>query len=87
MRLEIRATSAAQAQAEAERLHAVLSNRIAEERRVETSLVGPAPCFHPRLDNLHRWHVIVRGPDPASLVAELRSTEDLYIDVDPVSLL
>ncbi len=87
VRLEIRATSAAQAQAEAERLHAVLSNRIAEERRVETSLVGPAPCFHPRLDNLHRWHVIVRGPDPASLVAELRSTEDLYIDVDPVSLL
>lgn len=87
VRLEVRATSADRARQEAERLHALLKARIEEERRVETSLIGPAPCFYPRLDNLHRWHVIVRGPDPVSLVSDLRSTESLYVDVDPVSLL
>lgn len=87
VRLEIRATTARQAREEAERLHARLARRIEEEKRVQTTLIGPAPCFYPRLDNLYRWHVIVRGPDPASLVSDLRPSPVLTIDVDPISLL
>ncbi len=87
IRLEIRATDARQARQEAERLHRLLARRIKEENRIQTSLIGPAPCYYPRLDNLHRWHIIVRGPDPSEVVGGLRSSQLLYVDVDPVSLL
>ena len=75
IRLEIRATDAQQARQEAERLHGLLARRIKEENRIQTSLIGPAPCYYPRLDNLHRWHVIVRGPDPSEVVSDLRSSQ------------
>jgi primosomal protein N' (replication factor Y) len=86
-RLEIRGTSAREAKERAVKLHRRLAQRIAEEHRVQTSLIGPAPCFYARIDDLHRWHIIVRGPDPVSLLADLRSSQWLYVDIDPVSLL
>ena len=38
-----------------------------EERRA-TELIGPAPCFFSRLAGLYRWQIVLRGPDPASLL-------------------
>jgi primosomal protein N' (replication factor Y) len=87
VRLEVRATDSERAREVAQKLHARLKHRIREEKRVETHLIGPAPCFYPRIDDMYRWHVIVRGPDPAALVGDLRTSERLIIDVDPVSLL
>lgn len=87
VRLEVRATDSERAREVAQKLHARLRRRIREEKRVETHLIGPAPCFYPRVDDLYRWHVIVRGPDPATLVGDLRGSDRLIVDVDPVSLL
>jgi primosomal protein N' (replication factor Y) len=87
VRLVILAENAERAQQEAKRLHTLLSERIVAGRLVSTSLIGPAPCFYPRHDSLYRWHVIVRGPQPADIVADLRHSPMLQIDVDPVSLL
>ncbi len=87
VRLEIRAPSAERAQRDAERLHRLLSQRIADQRLVQTSLIGPAPCFYSRRDNLYRWHIIVRGPHPTDILHDLRPSLTLSIDVDPVSLL
>lgn len=87
VRLEIRALSAERAQRDAERLHALLAQRMDEQRLVQTSLIGPAPCFYPRRDNLYRWHIIVRGPNPTAILHDLRPSQTLFIDVDPVSLL
>jgi len=86
-RLLIRADSAQKAREEAARLHAILRDRIAAERLSQTSLIGPAPCFYARRDNLYRWHVIVRGPDPVVLLADLPPSKLVQVDVDPVSLL
>ena len=87
VRLVILAESIERAQQEAKRLHTLLSERIASKRLVNTSLIGPAPCFYPRHDSLYRWHIIVRGPQPTDIVADLRPSPSLQIDVDPVSLL
>ncbi len=86
-RLLIRAESKQAAQQEAERLHAVLSQRIAEQGLSSTFLIGPAPCFYPRRGYFYRWHVIVRGPTPTAILGDLRTSHLLRIDVDPVSLL
>jgi primosomal protein N' (replication factor Y) len=87
VRLEVRASTSDRARREAERLHAMLSQRITERRLVETTLIGPAPCFYARRDNLFRWHVIVRGPNPTAILHDLRPSQSLLIDIDPVSLL
>jgi primosomal protein N' (replication factor Y) len=87
VRLVILAESAERAQQEAKRLYALLSERISARRLVNTSLIGPAPCFYPRHDSLYRWHIIVRGPQPTDIMADLHPSSSLQIDVDPVSLL
>ena len=86
-RLVIHAESARNARLEAERLQAILKQRIAENRLTNTSLIGPAPCFYPRQDNWYCWHIIVNGPDPVAILGDLKSATPLHIDIDPVSLL
>ncbi len=63
-----------------------LRAEIQAEGRVETELVGPLPCFFARLNGLSRWQIILRGPDPASLLRGKRF-EGWRVEVDPVSLL
>ena len=86
-RVLIREETSAEAQAEAEAVHGHLRARIAEEGLRGTALIGPAPCFYHRRDNVHRWHVIVRGPEPSAILGGLKASPRLHIDVDPVSLL
>jgi primosomal protein N' (replication factor Y) (superfamily II helicase) len=57
----------------------------AEERRT-TEIVGPAPCFFARLGGNYRWQIILRGPDPASLIRK-RALGEWRVEVDPPSLL
>ncbi|MBN1312745.1 MAG: primosomal protein N' [Anaerolineae bacterium] len=87
VRLIVRAESAQRTQVEAERLFTLLSERIANGKFSNTSLIGPAPCFYPRREGLYRWHILVRGPAPSVLLADLRPSQNLQIDVDPVSVL
>jgi primosomal protein N' (replication factor Y) len=64
-----------------------LQEKIQSENLVDISLIGPAPCFYAQYKGLHRWHIIVRGKNPAAILGELYSTRGLQIDIDPVSLL
>jgi primosomal protein N' (replication factor Y) len=57
-----------------------------EEHRTETELVGPTPCFFSRLGGLYRWQIVLRGPDPASLLSG-RNLGDWRVEVNPSSLL
>jgi hypothetical protein len=36
---------------------------------------------------MHRWHIVVRADDPASLLRDFPLPPDWRIDVDPVNLL
>jgi primosomal protein N' (replication factor Y) len=86
VRLELREHSSSKAEAEAQNLAAKISGWIETEGRKETSLIGPAPCFFARLGGEYRWQIVVRGPDPLSLLRS-RLPDGWRVEVDPLSLL
>ncbi|MBW8011826.1 MAG: primosomal protein N' [Chloroflexi bacterium] len=86
VRLEYRHLDNQRAQAEAERMGAQIQNWLHSEDRRATELIGPAPCFYTRLDREYRWQIILRGPDPASLLLG-RKLGDWRIEVNPQALL
>jgi primosomal protein N' (replication factor Y) len=86
VRLETRQTSEARARETALVLGSKLQAWIDIEGRRETHVIGPVPCFFNRLGGLYRWQIILRGPDPASLLRG-RQLEGWRIEVNPPSLL
>ncbi len=86
VRLEFRHRDSALAEKNARNLGRQLERWIGEERRTQTDLIGPAPCFFTRLDGYYRWQIILRGPDPAA-VLRYRKIGDWKIEVNPQSLL
>ena len=86
LRLEYRHANEKEAQAEAQRLAARIKNWLVEEDRRATELIGPAPCFYARRDGQYRWQLILRGPDPASLLTG-RKLGNWRVEVYPQALL
>ena len=85
-RLEVRDSDPVRAEEEARRLAALLQNWIAIEKRKQTSLIGPVPSFFSRQSGFYRWQIIVRGPDPASLLRG-RVPPAVRLELEPQSLL
>lgn len=79
--------SAKRCQEEAEKLHRMLDNQIARLGLPEIHCIGPTPCFIERLRGRFRWQIVLRGPDPTKLLADLPLPLGWQVDVDPVSLL
>lgn len=86
VRLEIRRTNASQAEGEAKELAARIQNWLESEKRKTTQMIGPVPPFYSRLKGLYRWQIILRGPDPQSLLAG-RKLGDWRVEVNPTNLL
>lgn len=69
--------------------------RVATELRVQRDaagrsdpdILGPTPAFISRMRGEYRWQVLMRGRNPASLLANFRLGERWHLDVDPASLL
>ena len=53
----------------------------------QTDVLGPVPCFVPRLKGRYRWHVLIRCDEPARLLERVGLGEGWSVDVDPVTLL
>jgi primosomal protein N' (replication factor Y) len=85
VRLIYRHPSSEHAQSEAEHLARKLQAKISDEAR-KIDIIGPAPCFFQRVRGLYRWHMILRGSDPTTLLPE-ELPEGWGVDIDPVSLL
>lgn len=86
IRLEARDYDALKAESRAASLTASLRRRVRAEKRISVNIVGPAPCFHSRLDGKYRWQVVLRGAN----LQELLPTDlgpEWRIEVEPVSLL
>lgn len=77
----------AQARAEAERAAGVVHHRMQKLGLTNTELIGPAPCFFTRNNQNYRWHVLLRGPDPAAVLRDFELPSGWHIDVDPVEVL
>ncbi len=86
VRLEYRHYDAARAEAEAQRVQRLLQDRAIAEGRSQTTILA-VPCFFAKVDNLYRWQVILRGPDPLSLLHHLPPLPDWRIETEPISLL
>ncbi|MBI5933305.1 MAG: primosomal protein N' [Chloroflexi bacterium] len=84
-RLEYRHRDAAKAESESQRVLQILQEKLKTERRTLTT-VSAVPCFFAKSDGVYRWQVILRGPDPASLLRGLR-LDDWRVEVEPISLL
>ncbi len=87
IRLEYRHSDPAKAESEARALAQRLKSLIETEARIQTDLIGPAPCFFARLNDIHRWQVILRSPEPLSLLRNLPGLNGWRVEVDPQSLL
>jgi primosomal protein N' (replication factor Y) len=86
VRLEYRHRDPSRAEAAAQALASQIRSWLVEENRLETELVGPTPCFFARLGGQYRWQLVLRGPDPASLLRG-RNLGDWRAEVNPPSLL
>lgn len=86
VRLETRHMKSTQAESQAQELAAQIKEWISEEGRRSTEIIGPAPSFFARVGGVYRWQVVVRGPDPVSLLRG-RNLGGWRIEVYPPSLL
>jgi primosomal protein N' (replication factor Y) len=86
VRLEYRHCEPLEAEKATQALALRIKEWIAAEKRSETSLIGPAPCFFARDNGLYRWQIILRGADPVSLLRG-RVPDGWRVEVQPVSLL
>ncbi|MBL8166075.1 MAG: primosomal protein N', partial [Anaerolineae bacterium] len=87
VRIVFRDASETRARAEAEEAARVLQARLARLQMTGTEIIGPAPCFFSRENNVYRWHLVLRGPDPTAVLRGLEPGRGWHVDVDPVDLL
>ncbi len=86
VRLEFRDADPLKAESDSQKAADKLKLRIETENRRQTELIGPVPAFFSKVDGIHRWQIILRGPDPVSLLRDLK-LGDCRVEVDPISLL
>lgn len=86
VRLEYRHLDPLKAEAEVRRVTEKINQQLATPDYRLTTLIGPAPCFFSRLEGFYRWQIVLRGPDPASLL-DGKPLTGWRVEVDPVSLL
>ncbi|MEK7442067.1 MAG: primosomal protein N', partial [Chloroflexota bacterium] len=75
-----------QAEIEARQVAELIRKRMRDAEATTTAMIGPAPCFFDRLDGEYRWQIILRGPNPSSLVPKER-VRGWRVEVEPLSLL
>ncbi|MBU2610121.1 MAG: primosomal protein N', partial [Chloroflexi bacterium] len=86
VRLEYRHYDAAKAEAEARAMAAKIQQWLTMDDRRQTTMIGPVPCFFAKQGGLYRWQIILRGPQPESLLRG-KPLGEWRVEVDPISLL
>ncbi len=70
---------------DAMRVQRALSLRRAEIGS-DVEVLGPAPAYVPKVRGRWRWHLLLRGRDPASLVRDFVLPPTSIVDVDPIGI-
>ena len=86
VRLEYRHRDNERAENEANKTASRLNSQIEAGEHLQTTLVGPTPCFFSKLRGEHRWQIVLRGPNPVDILQGQRFN-GWRIEVDPISLL
>ncbi len=85
-RLEYRHADNLKAEDESQKLAGRLKAKIEVDALRQTELIGPVPSFFAKENGEYRWQIIVRAPDPAVLLKDIKLS-DWRIEIDPISLL
>jgi primosomal protein N' (replication factor Y) len=85
-RLEYRSADPLKAEEEAKKLADKLKVKLETGGFRQTELIGPVPCFFAKENGEYRWQVVLRGPDPAAVLKDLRFN-DWRIEIDPINIL
>jgi primosomal protein N' (replication factor Y) len=86
VRLEYRHTNNQRAQAEAHTLAELIRLEMEARKMSQSDVIGPFPCFIPRLYGRYRWQLVMRGPAPASILDSL-PLQNWVVEIDPPNLL
>jgi primosomal protein N' (replication factor Y) len=86
-RLLIRDADARRAERTADAIGQQLREHITRKKLTDAAVLGPATCFFPRLRDNWRWHILLRAPDPASILRSLPLPFSCRVDIDPLNLL
>jgi primosomal protein N' (replication factor Y) len=71
---------------EAVRLGAALKRQRDAWGLTDVDILGPSPAYPPRLRGRYRWHIILRGQAPRSLLEKVPIPQGWTVDVDPASV-
>ena len=86
LRLEYRHADAHKAEEHARLMGALIEQLLEKGERRGTEMVGPVPSFYPRLRREYRWQILLRGPDPASLIRGVKLI-GWRVEVNPPNVL
>ena len=86
LRLEYRHPDSKKAETDAWQMTQRIEKLLHSGDRSATEIIGPVPCFYPRLNRQYRWQILLRGPDPASLIRGVKLI-GWRVEVNPPSLL
>ncbi len=79
-------TNRARCEAEAARLGEELRLERDAAGRSDIDILGPTPAYPPRVRGRHRWHIILKGAAPRSLLETVTMPPSWTVDVDPVAM-
>ena len=85
-RLEYRSADNVRAEEEAKKMADKLKAKLEAGGFRQTELIGPVPCFFAKENGEYRWQVVLRGPDPAAVLKDMRFN-DWRVEVDPINIL
>ncbi|MBI3164317.1 MAG: primosomal protein N' [Chloroflexi bacterium] len=85
-RLEYKNVDNAKAEEEAKKMADKLKLKLEAGGFRQTELIGPVPCFFAKENGEYRWQVVLRGPDPAAVLKDMRFN-DWRLEIDPINIL
>lgn len=86
-RVLFRYPSAAKAEREANRIAGLIQATIQREGLSATRIIGPAPAFFQKVNDVYRWQLVVKSTNPAAALTRLTVIPGMYIDIDPLDML
>lgn len=86
-RLVFTGSGSQRAQREAMGMVKVLRTLVARQGQPGVEIIGPAPCFYPKLRGQHRWHILIRADKPEAVLRPITLPLGWRADIDPLDLL
>ena len=79
-------TNNATCESRAAKLAEELRSAQRESDMANVEILGPTPPYPPRLRGRYRWHIVLRGREPRTLLDMVAIPQGWSVDVDPVTL-